>query len=184
MAQVYASIWEADECDARQSAMGLVRSVREAVRLRWAAAWHAEMRRPGAGRRYDDVSHRLDALRRLPDSALLDTPASWAPTLGVFSMDLCGSFPSPTRISPSDWRAKRDGIEAESSVRRCYACNAAEVESTARKFKKCSACNIATYCSPECQREHWKRAEGGHKEECAMFRAAAAAARADTGRNE
>ena len=159
------------ECDARQSAyMGLARSVREAVRLRWAAAWHAEMRRPGTGRRYDDVSHRLDALRRLPDSALLDTPASWAPTLGVFSIDsLCGSFPSPTRISPSDWRAKRDGIEAESSAIRCYACDAVEVESTARKFQKCGACNVATYCSPECQREHWKRAEGGHKEECAMF---------------
>eukprot|EP00931_Biecheleriopsis_adriatica_P019831 TRINITY_DN13404_c0_g1_i1.p1 TRINITY_DN13404_c0_g1~~TRINITY_DN13404_c0_g1_i1.p1 ORF type:complete len:340 (-),score=55.71 TRINITY_DN13404_c0_g1_i1:27-1046(-) len=31
------------------------------------------------------------------------------------------------------------------------------------KFKKCSGCQMVCYCSPECQKKHWK---AGHKQNC------------------
>ena len=35
------------------------------------------------------------------------------------------------------------------------------------KLRACTACRIAVYCSPACQRSHWR--SGEHKAECAMF---------------
>ncbi len=35
------------------------------------------------------------------------------------------------------------------------------------KLRACTACRAAVYCSPACQRAHWR--SGEHKAECAMF---------------
>lgn len=40
----------------------------------------------------------------------------------------------------------------------CYWC----LKLTQPKLRRCSACHIAYYCSPECQRAHWKE----HRHEC------------------
>lgn len=142
--------------------------VRTAARMRWAEAWHTKMREPGAGRRYENLSHRLDALRQLPDAAFVDAPAPWAPTLGVFRTDWSGGDPAPLKISPGDWIALKDADEAESNTNRCHACDVAE--SADCKFQICSGSSVAKYCSFSCQKEHWTRAEGGHKKECKLFR--------------
>ena len=42
------------------------------------------------------------------------------------------------------------------------------------QLRKCSARQVAAYCSRECQAKHWK--EGGHRRECAQLAAQRAAA--------
>lgn len=36
-----------------------------------------------------------------------------------------------------------------------------------QRFKKCSGCRMAVYCSPDCQYVHWR---SGHQAECLVFR--------------
>ena len=45
----------------------------------------------------------------------------------------------------------------------CGGCGA-EFEGKERKF--CRACRAYCYCSRECQKMHWNRKEGGHREDC------------------
>ena len=45
----------------------------------------------------------------------------------------------------------------------CGGCGA-EFEGEERKF--CRACRAYCYCSRECQKMHWNRKEGGHREDC------------------
>ena len=42
--------------------------------------------------------------------------------------------------------------------------------------KQCAGCNLARYCGERCQRQAWEI--GGHKAQCRLLRAAAAAAAA------
>jgi hypothetical protein len=42
----------------------------------------------------------------------------------------------------------------------CRKCD--EVDDASERFKQCSRCKVAYYCSRECQKEHWKI----HKKEC------------------
>ena len=45
----------------------------------------------------------------------------------------------------------------------CGGCGA-EFEGKERKF--CRACRAYCYCSRECQKMHWNRKKGGHREDC------------------
>ena len=45
-------------------------------------------------------------------------------------------------------------------VRMCATCAAPETD---RRLSKCARCQVALYCSPECQRRDWKE---GHKQSC------------------
>lgn len=47
------------------------------------------------------------------------------------------------------------------SLHACSWCDA--VETTPKLFRKCSRCKARFYCSPACQKSHWKN---GHKAEC------------------
>ena len=40
------------------------------------------------------------------------------------------------------------------------------------KFKRCTGCKAASYCSRECQGVHWKEKEVGHKKVCVRARKA------------
>ena len=40
---------------------------------------------------------------------------------------------------------------------------------------KCGRCKAVSFCGPDCQRAHWKRAVGGHKGECVAVVVVAAA---------
>jgi len=61
---------------------------------------------------------------------------------------------------------KRDhllGKEAvDKGLRLCYNCDKKE-EGSGISFKYCSVCKVIWYCSPDCQRAHWKN---GHKQAC------------------
>ena len=46
-------------------------------------------------------------------------------------------------------------------VRRCDSCRA-----LSEKLQRCAGCEVATYCSKDCQRQHWR---AGHKNSCKMF---------------
>ncbi len=46
-------------------------------------------------------------------------------------------------------------------VRRCDCCKA-----LSEKLQKCAGCEVATYCSKDCQRLHWR---AGHKNNCKTF---------------
>ena len=46
-------------------------------------------------------------------------------------------------------------------INKCAYCHQQEQEGDA-KFKSCARCKKATYCSPQCQKDHWKE----HKREC------------------
>ncbi|MBS0623289.1 MAG: zinc finger MYND domain-containing protein [Verrucomicrobia bacterium] len=37
---------------------------------------------------------------------------------------------------------------------------------TVHKLKTCARCHFARYCSPECQKQHWKSSPNGHKTQC------------------
>ena len=54
-------------------------------------------------------------------------------------------------------------------------CDQCGVEGAKSAFKYCAACREAIYCSPECQRTHWK---AGHKHKCVKQNTAAVAAAA------
>ena len=56
-----------------------------------------------------------------------------------------------------------------------YRCDQCGVEGAKSAFKHCAACREATYCSPECQRTHWK---AGHKHKCVKQNRAGAPAAA------
>lgn len=45
----------------------------------------------------------------------------------------------------------------------CFGC-AQKIESDKVKF--CANCKLLTYCSKQCQRNHWYRANNGHSKEC------------------
>ena len=51
-----------------------------------------------------------------------------------------------------------DGLLALEMCANCF-----QVETDTCKLKHCSRCKQLTYCGPECQREHWKKA---HKRSC------------------
>jgi hypothetical protein len=40
-----------------------------------------------------------------------------------------------------------------------------------KKPQECSACRSVAYCSPQCQKKHWK-AVGGHRLECRQIQSA------------
>jgi len=48
----------------------------------------------------------------------------------------------------------------------CHASGCNEREESEAPFKNCSRCKHAVYCSPTCQKNHWK---AGHREECAIL---------------
>ena len=86
------------------------------------------------------------------------------------------SFPSPntgpnTHTSPSKRYSSASGMPVEGSgTKLCAACGASPSSNT--KLLTCSGCHVARYCSPACQRSHWKV----HKPDCKAAAAAAAAA--------
>lgn len=53
----------------------------------------------------------------------------------------------------------------------CFACGKEESECTNHKLMICSRCEVATYCSRECQLANWKKgAGGGHKYCCDAYK--------------
>ncbi|GAQ81036.1 hypothetical protein KFL_000690160 [Klebsormidium nitens] len=48
------------------------------------------------------------------------------------------------------------------SRRKCSHSSCSEMESASRRFKVCSGCKLAIYCSQDCQKAAWK----GHKSRC------------------
>jgi hypothetical protein len=70
------------------------------------------------------------------------------------------------------------GVAAASDGGRlCAGCGAPDEHERGQKpFKVCSSCRAARYCSPECQRAHWR----AHKAACRAAAAAAAAAASDS----
>eukprot|EP00899_Mesostigma_viride_P027528 jgi/Mesvir1/7960/Mv11872-RA.1 len=53
------------------------------------------------------------------------------------------------------------GAGAGSITRSCFGCGV-----RAESLRKCAQCRLAEYCSPDCQRKHWKE---GHKTACARM---------------
>ena len=48
-----------------------------------------------------------------------------------------------------------------------FGCSSAGCPVTGRdKVKKCAQCLAVWYCSPECQRQHWRRSGGNRKAFC------------------
>ena len=86
------------------------------------------------------------------------------------------SFPSSspntgTQTSPSTRYSSASGMPVEGSgTKLCAACGVSPSGNT--KLLTCSGCHVARYCSPACQRSHWKV----HKPDCKAAAAAAAAA--------
>ena len=60
---------------------------------------------------------------------------------------------------------KKDGAAATPAVRDCANCGASEGSVPGSPIHSaCGRCLITFYCSPKCQKEHWKT--GGHKQHC------------------
>jgi hypothetical protein len=72
-------------------------------------------------------------------------------------MRMCAT---PSRASPgTTWVLP----ERETAALLRHVCSGCGAEDAEVRFKKCSRCMAARYCSPECQRAHWK----AHKKTCA-----------------
>ena len=66
-------------------------------------------------------------------------------------------------------KGDRDSIKFLSTVeldvsKKCFRCRSQAPPDKA--FLRCSRCRAAWYCSKECQVQHWKAEEGGHKQCC------------------
>lgn len=76
------------------------------------------------------------------------------------------TFPSPVLALP-------DGATMRTTCNYCLtpsqSLSLSQSPSQSHKLKACTACHAAVYCSPACQRAHWKTGGGGHKAECGMF---------------
>jgi hypothetical protein len=72
------------------------------------------------------------------------------------------------------WPAAEDSLPAEVELTsthlpvKQYKCTACGQD--ALHLRRCSACRAVHYCSPECQKRHWK--ECGHRQQCAQLAAA------------
>jgi hypothetical protein len=99
----------------------------------------------------------------------------WLPTAGACTLnalaeltqnyfdDLAGRWPAAEDSLPADMQLARSQLPAKRYE--CAACG-----QDALHLRRCSACRAVSYCSPECQRRHWK--EGGHKQQCPQLAAA------------
>lgn len=83
-------------------------------------------------------------------SPALFAPSSATPAAGPASATVCSLPPSPGPTQPS-------------SARRCSNPACCQIEAAQSAFRVCGSCRRAAYCTPECQRAHWK---SGHKAEC------------------
>ena len=60
---------------------------------------------------------------------------------------------------PGPQDARRENLKVPLPA--CAACGKAD---PGVKLKKCGHCGKVSYCSVDCQRQHWK--QGGHKQAC------------------
>ena len=76
-----------------------------------------------------------------------------------------GNGHKPMFWSSLKFKQRRDEIRSELREIRdsCGGCGAA-LEGDARQY--CRGCKAFCYCSRECQKLHWNRADGGHRAEC------------------
>ncbi|XP_062566982.1 uncharacterized protein LOC134229280 [Saccostrea cucullata] len=80
---------------------------------------------------------------------------------------LCIDDSLTSSLKPEDWNPKEKLLEELEQFYEVYifcsspACRKLETEK--EKFLYCGKCRLSRYCSPECQKEHWKQ---GHKEMC------------------
>jgi hypothetical protein len=56
------------------------------------------------------------------------------------------------------------GGKAKKADEKMRVCSNCSVSRDRKEMKSCAQCRAASYCSKDCQREHWKL--GGHKKEC------------------
>ena len=71
----------------------------------------------------------------------------------------------------SDTEVRSDHVEALVQVQRELrairdVCGGCGVEFEGRERKFCRGCRAYCYCSRECQKMHWNRKDGGHREDC------------------
>jgi len=94
----------------------------------------------------------------------------WRGTQGLMKSYLDQETADPTH----PWLARK-GIkkaaqlgneEADAALNTCSGPDCQACDPTRKSFKRCSRCLIRIYCSPECQRAHWKN---GHKQESATL---------------
>ncbi|KAK3285564.1 hypothetical protein CYMTET_6837 [Cymbomonas tetramitiformis] len=138
-----------------QLRQNLIRTLRQGARVAWAAAWHDELQKRGL--RHSVLADRLSALRSMPEPEM---PA-WAPALGTFSsMDV---EVSPDEIAPWQWRDARERSVRNTRAEVCECCSMQP--STGARLLKCGRCQVARYCSAECQKRMWAT----HKPMCQMW---------------
>ena len=68
----------------------------------------------------------------------------------------------PLALLPELWRETLAYLGRDAFVRKPRSALRCDVCGSGGKTKKCHACQVARYCSRECQKEAWKR----HKREC------------------
>jgi len=148
--------------------------IKTMVRDIWIAEWLDRMRAPHAPnvkRSFDLVSHRLTALREIPDDVLVRTPAWWTPALPDFHTEF-GPAPEMREdgsgLAPWDWRKADENNAKASTAKSCWNCEKlAEDQQQAKAMKCCTGCYVACYCGKECQKEHYKV----HKKICLSLKA-------------
>ena len=55
---------------------------------------------------------------------------------------------------------------AENAIKTCHNIDCETRVADTNNNKVCARCKVAYYCSKRCQKTHWKRDEGGHRDEC------------------
>jgi MYND finger len=87
----------------------------------------------------------------------------------AMGISIPSSRPSPATSTTSAASSSHIGRHASALLPFCLACNisADMLASEGRKLLRCTGCKSATYCSAECQKQHWK---SSHKHQCPLLK--------------
>jgi hypothetical protein len=109
-------------------------------------------------------SNRKDVARILLNDDTIDLDVADCDGFSPRSMSVKAALFSEVAAMVNKHAARATKNQKQTTLRKCSNCG--KEESRDIKLRQCSRCKQVQYCGISCRDEHWKRKQGGHKNEC------------------